>query len=302
MKQIVKTALRSLGLEVRRLRRAEPETVEDFVRAGRVPWGCGYNAAKDGLIAAGLANGALLEVFRVGGALPAGYGVAIDERCVEYPWLFAHLRPGPERVLDAGSALNHEIVLQQPLLREKKLHIVTLAPEAGCHWTRGIGYLYEDLRALPIRDGFYGTVACVSTIEHVGCDNTFYGDSRPPTVAESSDFEIVMRELRRVLQPGGQLLLTVPFGAYRHYGRFQQFDLPLLQRAITAFGPVRDSASTFYRYSAGGWNVARAAECADCRYVEWINWPREQWPRPLPVEPDRAAAARAVGCVRLVKE
>jgi hypothetical protein len=59
---------------------------------------------------------------------------------------------------------------------------------------------------------------------------------------------------------------------------------------------------TFYRYTAEGWNLAEAVDCAECDYVEWITRPRNEWPTPLPVEPDLAAAARSVACVRLLKD
>jgi len=35
-----------------------------------------------------------------------------------------------------------------------------------------------------------------------------------------------------VLKPGGSLFLTVPFGIYRHFGTFQQFDRKLLSRVV----------------------------------------------------------------------
>src|SRR5215813_3743749 len=35
--------------------------------------------------------------------IPSGYGRWLDERIVEYPWLFSRLPDGPGRLLDAGS-------------------------------------------------------------------------------------------------------------------------------------------------------------------------------------------------------
>jgi hypothetical protein len=88
----------------------------------------------------------------------------------EYSWLLAHLQSGPEIFLDAGSALNHAFILEQPVLEKKKLHILTLAPESNCFWQKGISYLYHDLRSIPIRDGYYDAIVGLSTLEHVGCD------------------------------------------------------------------------------------------------------------------------------------
>jgi hypothetical protein len=49
--------------------------------------------------------------------------------------------------------------------------------------------------------------------------------------------------------------------------------------------------------------VATANDCKDCRYVEWAAdlWAHAVRPNPLPIESDRAVAARAVACLRLDK-
>jgi len=285
---------------IRGLSRGKPAS-QLYIRRGRVPWSPGYNAYKAQVIAKALSDGNLLKLFRCRGSLPAGYGVGIDERCIEYPWLLAHLQSGPAVMLDAGSTLNDEFILDHPIFRGKVLHVLTLAPEAHCFWQKGISYLFQDLRDIPIRDGYYDTIACLSTLEHVGFDNTLYTGDETHRERRPEDVLVVMRELRRVLRSGGSLLFTVPFGVYRNLGTFQQFDRKLLSCAVEAFGESGEVVETFYRYTAEGWRLVEADDCAECEYVDWVSRGPDQWPRPLPVEPDRAAAARAVACVRLLK-
>lgn len=272
-----------------------------YLRGGKVPWSPGYGIYKKQLVMKALADGVLLERFRRGESLPSGYGVGVDERCIEYPWLLVHLHDGPGFLLDAGSTLNHDYILDYPVLRRKVIHILTLAPEASCFWQKGVSYLFCDLRDIPVRDAYYDFIACISTLEHVGCDNRFFTRSEAQYEHRPEDFALVMKGLHRVLKPGGALFLTVPFGVYRHFGMFQQFDRNLLSRAIESFGQASEVTETFYRYSAEGWNVSDAEDCAGCEYVEWIPWARNQRLDPLPVEADRAAAARAVACVKIVK-
>jgi SAM-dependent methyltransferase len=69
---------------------------------------------------------------------------------------------------------------------------------------RHFGYRTPDTRyfrggRLPLADGEAGTVLCTETLEHVEEPVAF------------------LRELRRVLSPGGRLLLTVPFAARWHF-------------------------------------------------------------------------------------
>jgi len=143
----------------------------------------------------------------------------------------------------------------------------------------------------------------LSTLEHLGCDNTIYTQNETYKDDSPEDFVLALKELHRTLKPGGSLLLSVPFGAYRHFGFFQQFDRKLLDRAISAFD-ASEVVESFYRYTAEGWQVATAADCAECEYVEWIAkvWQQQQqFPTTIPREPDLAAAARAVACVKLIK-
>src|ERR1700757_3858905 len=87
------------------------------------------------------------------GQLPPGYGRWLDERLVEYPWLFSQLTEGPGSLLDAGSTLNHALILDHPKLREREITIMTLAPEEYCQ--KGVSYVYGDLRKTTFSDGAF---------------------------------------------------------------------------------------------------------------------------------------------------
>jgi SAM-dependent methyltransferase len=268
-----------------------------------LPWTQGYQERRDRTLREAVTDAALHARFASHAPLPAGYGRGLDERCVEYPWLLAHLPPGPGRLLDAGSALNHEFLLERDALAAKRIHVVTLAPEAQCFWRRGVSYVFEDLRALPFREATYDVVVSVSTIEHVGCDNSSYTRGVPSAEKQPGSFEQAATEIGRVLKPGGALLLTVPYGRYEWHGVFQQFDRQHLSRVEAAFGDMLVTEEAFYRYSRDGWQVARDEECANCEYVAWVSelMRTGRSPEPRQHEPDYAAAARAVACVKLMK-
>lgn len=276
-----------------------PPPIQRYLAAGRIPWSDGYMEYRQAAVVAALESPGLMACFRDGRALPAGYGLGLDERCVEYPWVFSRLKSGPARLLDAGSALNYAELLSRTVWADVRLHVVTLAPEHQAFWDRGVSYLYEDLRHLPIRDATYDQVICVSTLEHIGMDNRdFTGGTHHEALP--GDHLAALAELRRVLKPGGDLLLTVPYGSYANLGTQLVFDAALLGGVIDAFAAA-GIEEAYFRYSADGWQHSTADACAGCNYVPWVAQPRSARPEVFPAQPDGAAAARAVACLRLVR-
>jgi hypothetical protein len=181
------------------------------------------------------------------------------------------------------------------------MHIMTLAPEQDCFWNKGISYIFGDLRDTMIRDSYYDKIICGSTLEHIGCDNSFYTGKKVNEPEEETTIGITsaVKEMHRILKPGGCLMITVPFGIYQHLNTMQQFDSKLLSRVIETFGPYDSKKITFIKYNMKGWEVSSLEECANSHYVEWVA--SLPFPYTVPVEKDKAAAARAVACIMLVK-
>lgn len=224
--------------------------------------------------------------------LPKGYGHGLDERIVEYPWLLAHLPPGPGQLLDAGSALNFSFLLDLPSLADKTIHICTLAPERQSFWAMGISYTFQDLRRTCYRDEFFDHIVSISTLEHVGLDNTrFYTGHASETRAPNS-YVVAVREMARILRPGGRLYLTVPYGRHEDRGWLQVFDSVMLDRVVESFAPASTLEQVF-RYSGGEWQSSSRAEAADATYIDLHT--AQSWQRGLPV------AAESVACLVLTK-
>jgi hypothetical protein len=127
---------------------------------------------------------------------PAG----VDERPVEIAWCLARVRPD-ERVLDVGYAFAERAYLD--VLGE--LGDVT-GVDLVVAEVPGVTSVQADLRALPFRDGEFSVAIAISTLEHVGRDNTQYGLDAG---GEGDSLDEALRELRRV---AARLLVTVPTG------------------------------------------------------------------------------------------
>ena len=189
------------------------DAIDRFRNGGRLPWGSGYSAYKQELIQLTLNDPAMMDMFRKGSKLPECFGERIDERVVEYPWVFSHLDPSAQLILDAGSTFSKEFLLKSQPLRGRRVIIYTLATD----WITldpNVSYIFGDFREMLLRDACVDFIACISTLEHVGMGQDYkaYSRHKLPPDQDMVAYREALQEFNRVLKPGGQFLLTVPFG------------------------------------------------------------------------------------------
>ncbi|MBC6961616.1 class I SAM-dependent methyltransferase [Anaerolineae bacterium CFX9] len=262
-----------------------------YRQGGAKPWSAGYIAFRNQFIENTLKSRETLQIFASGRPLPPNFGIRLDERVVEYPWVFSKLNEEGRHILDAGSVLNFDYILRRPELADKHLVIYTLSPERVFKNAR-ISYVYGDLRDSILKSETFDTIVCISTLEHVGMDNTLlYSNDENYRENSPKDYLKVLKELRRLLKSNGQLLLTVPYGKYENHGWLQQFDRDLLQSAVDTFEGM--AQIHYYKYSLNGWQVSDQQSCDECAYYNIHATPE--------IQSDVAAAARAVACIQFTK-
>ncbi len=251
---------------------------------GLKPWSLGYSFYKFKYIDKILHTN--LDIFKKK-ELPIDYGFSLDERVVEYPWFYIQLENSDKIILDAGSTLNQYQILKA--LDGRKIYLTTLAFEGINVLDPTPSYIYEDLRELSFKDAMFDTVVCISTLEHVGMDNTFYSSDQTKNESDQTAYLKVVNEFKRVLKKGGKLLITVPYGRYKNHQKFQIFDRGMVEKLIATFSPDRYTTDYFV-YENGQWQFATKEDCE--KYEEAYTNIQEQ---------SKLAASRSVIALKLIK-
>lgn len=272
-----------------------------YLKSDRRPWGVGYGEYREQYLENAINDSSLTQILCQNQSLPEQYGFRLDARVIEIPWTLSRLRDESGLFLDAGSALNYEFVLEAAPLKSKRVTIVTLAPEGQAFWRLGVSYVFGDLRDLDFRDERFDAIACISTIEHIGMDNSMYaGDADIARRGDTTEFLLAVKELKRVLKPGGTLYITFPFGRYENHGWFQQFDAALVDKLVEGFGPAQWQ-ETIFRYEPDGWKLSERAACAECQFFD-VHASKYYDPKSdLEYPNDFPAGERALACLELRK-
>lgn len=147
-----------------------------------------------------------------------GFGIYTSERIIEVPWALS-LYAGEKRVLEVGYSNAEPEYLNGLLnLKCKELHGVDIVYKE----VDGIIKKQADIRKTDFPDNYFDLILCISTIEHVGRNNSIYTENTEP-IDMTGDFEAVV-EMKRILKKGGKLIITVPFGKFVDYGWFIHYD------------------------------------------------------------------------------
>ena len=173
---------------------------------------------------------------------------AASERSVEIPWVLAQYR-GESRVLEVGYAnaedryIHALEALDLPFL--VGLDLACDATDRSSAFARVQG----DVRAAVFAQESFDLILMISTIEHIGRDNSIYGlDGDRP--GNRPDIDAIGR-LAGWLAPQGRLLLSVPFGRFEDHGWLINYDAAHLESLIDASG-LEVVSKIFYEYR-GGW-------------------------------------------------
>jgi SAM-dependent methyltransferase len=188
------------------------------------------------------------------------FGVGDTERCIEIPWALSCYR-GEKRVLDVGYANAEERYLEGL----RSLGIPQLyGLDRIKKYVAGIIPVVGDIRKTDFPDGFFDLVFCISTLEHVGRDNSIYFQATEPR-DDLGDFKSI-NEISRIIRKNGRIVLTVPFGKFCDYGWFIQYDWKRWNALIEASGCISISQN-FFIYQ-NGWQKCSPRDLEEILYKD----------------------------------
>jgi SAM-dependent methyltransferase len=241
-----------------------------YLNQGRVPWSEGYSSYRNALIEGVLSNPSHMKCFTGEFNLPAGYGFKLDERCVEIPWVFSRFPQGALSVLDAGCAYFKFNSTRRRLNPEVKLTLLTLDKRDMTFpvFAKQVNRIEADMRNVPIEREIFDLVTCISTLEHVGMDNTqLYTADNDFRESKEDDYLFAVQELSNLLKLGGTLFITVPFGMHKNHGWLQVFDKDMIDKLISL--PTLELVEeSIFQHQTSGWVLANRESACQAIYYD----------------------------------
>lgn len=95
LKDLVNRAFRQAGFVLHRIPTV-PDQESAYLRAGRIPWGPGYDHARFGFVRRAVDDPTLLEVFRTRGNLPQVTVKVLTNAASSFPGWFHNLITAPD--------------------------------------------------------------------------------------------------------------------------------------------------------------------------------------------------------------
>lgn len=158
-----------------------------------------------------------------------------DERVVEYAMAWDYvikLNKGWSSTLcDVGCVLNNQLISETIIKHVSFLSLINPSLE-NLVYKENFAYFLGDIRSMSIPSEWqFDCVTCLSTLEHMGMDNTRYGGECADFKGEIKNPEKYavqgVRAIRELVKVGGSLLLSVPFGPFEFLYVHGQPDKPI---------------------------------------------------------------------------
>jgi SAM-dependent methyltransferase len=202
--------------------------------------------------------------------LPPRFGRKLPERVVEL--LLAKLTYAPGvHLLDVGHSNIMECHRRLLLMLEPPRHltgidIATPTYDPSRYYEKSV---IANITNSGLPDGSFNRIWCISTLEHVGMDNSGYTDN---FALDTHMDAAALREMFRLLGENGLLLVTVPFGRYEDHGWLRNYDRHTWQRLLSLVRPQAQVYELYFGYSPmNGWEQVKDSQLSSTGYYDHSN-------------------------------
>ena len=128
------------------------------------------------------------------------------DRFIEYPFIFRNLPKPPAKILDVGCAGSYFPLILSSLGYDVWGVDIREYAILKCITFNNFRFIKEDITKCSSQNNFFDIITAISTVEHIGLGGRYgnYEDN----IADHK----ALVEMKRILKPGGSILLTVPYG------------------------------------------------------------------------------------------
>jgi len=203
--------------------------------------------------------------------LPQRYGIGLHERVIEILYVYSLYDPS-ESILDVGCS--NVMPCHRHALKElgAKDNVVGL-DIVECTFTYRKFYkniMIADIQDVDVDQYGFDQIWCISTLEHVGMDNSKYGVN---TILDSNAAERAMVKMANLLNPKGSLYVTLPFGLLENHGWLKNYDKESVERLLAGTQAQFSRIEQFYfKYDdEQGWERSDDSALAETGYYDGEN-------------------------------
>jgi len=134
----------------------------------------------------------------------------LHSRCIEYPFAASNIGDA-KIILDVGTAKADKLWISW--LDSLKIEVYATDYDELIYPVKNLKFRRSDIRKLDFHTNTFDKIMAVSVIEHIGLDNPQVLSKEKPKIEDDGDVK-AFKELLRILKPGGEIIMSLPFGIH----------------------------------------------------------------------------------------